>query len=175
MSGKAVWWISGVLFLGAVLADMGACEDHTHLVDDLGDASDSGTDGDSDADTDTVVPVAAVSGTVGRDVSTCPPGQDGIGNLCLFLLEDCDDFGSDGASANIAGVDMSVFTNTVPFEITEVPDGNWYLYGFLDDDGSGCDGDVTSGDFWEEDCIEVIVEDQTNVTGIEFIFWSKCP
>jgi len=51
------------------------------------------------------------------------------------------------------------------------------VYGFLDDDGTGCAGGATEGDFWVEGdgCSVVSVVDQEDVTGVELVFASKCP
>ncbi len=69
---------------------------------------------------------------------------------------------------------MSYPTNTVPFTITDVPDGTYQLYGLLDDDMTGCD-DVTTGDFYSSTCLSVTVAGCTDVTGLVLTFTSKCP
>jgi len=137
--------------------------------DDTGETGDSGGEGPGPAE-------ALVSGEAGREFSTCPPNQDGKGTLCFFLLETCYDLSSAVSTMALEDADMSWPTNTVAFELSEVPDGTWQLWGFLDDDSSGCDGDITYGDFYLEDgCLEVTVTDQADVTGIEVTFDSKCP
>ena len=116
------------------------------------------------------------SSDAGREFSTCPPNQDGMGALCMFLLADCEDLGSAVSSQTIADADMSWPTNVVDWEMTGVPDGTWQLWGFLDDDSSGCEGDVTYGDFYlAGGCIEVTVTNQEDVTGVNVMFDSKCP
>jgi hypothetical protein len=150
--------------------------------DDSGSDGDSDSDSDSDSDTDSdsdsdsdAEGDAQVSGSASRDYSTCPPYQDGIGDLCVFLLDDCEDIDSDVASATVTNADMSFPTNTVAFTIEGVPDGTFQLYGFLDDDASGCAGGATTGDFWMNGCLEVTVADQQDVTGANIQFASKCP
>jgi hypothetical protein len=144
--------------------------------------SDSDTDADSDSDTDSdsdsdTPAEASVSGTAGRDISTCPPWQDGIGDLCVFLLDECGDVDTEVVSVTVADADMSWPTNTVPFTIEGVPDGTFQVYGFLDDDGTGCAGGATEGDFWvdSDSCAEVTVTGQEDVTGVALTFASKCP
>jgi hypothetical protein len=161
-------WIYLVLLLAGGFIALG-CD----TADDDDDAAD---DDDDTGDDDTVAAEAMISGDVGREVSTCPPNQDGIGALCMFLLQTCGDMDSVIASSELADADMSWPTNTVAFEIEGIPDGTWQLWGYLDDDGSGCDGEPTYGDFYLEGaCVEVVVTDQEDVTGILVTFDSKCP
>ena len=148
-----------------------ACEDAApvDITDDTGSPSDT--------DTEEPLPAEAmVSGEAGREFSTCPPNQDGIGTLCFFLLETCDDLSSAVSSMAVEDANMSWPQDMIPFELGEVPDGTWQLWGFLDDDSSGCEGDVTYGDFYlATGCVEVTVTDQADVTGLQVIFDSKCP
>jgi hypothetical protein len=151
-----------------------ACADD----DDSGSDSDGDSDSDSDSDSDTDSDAegdATVSGSASRDYGSCPPSQDGIGDLCMFLLADCDDLGSEVASAVVTAANMSNPSATIAYSIEGVPDGTFQLFGFLDDDSSGCDGGATSGDFWPNGCVEVTVTDQQDVTGANIHFASKCP
>ncbi|MBU1072666.1 hypothetical protein KKG45_05405, partial [bacterium] len=74
----------------------------------------------------------------------------------------------------VASADMSYPTNLIAFDITEVADGTYQAYGYLDDDGTG-DGGATAGDFENTVCVEVTVSDQEDVTGVSITFDSKCP
>ena len=158
---------------------MPGCTAPSHEGDD--DDNDDSATGDDDAadddaaDDDTVAAEAMVSGRAGREFSTCPPAGNGVGDLCLYLLTDCADPFSDVASTVVPDADMSWPDNLVDFTIEGVPDGVWQLYGFLDDDGSGCEGGVSNGDFYlADECVEVEVVDQQDVTGVLIKFNSKC-
>ena len=139
------------------------------------DAADDDAADDDAADDDTVAADATVSGSAGREFSTCPPEGNGIGDLCMFLLSNCADLGTEVASTVVPDADMEWPDSRVDFAITGVPDGMWQLYGFLDDDGSGCEGGMTFGDFFlAAECVEVEVVGQQDVTGVQITFDSKC-
>ncbi|MBW2276416.1 MAG: hypothetical protein JRF63_02925 [Deltaproteobacteria bacterium] len=137
--------------------------------------SDSDADTDSDTDTETSTYEASVNGVVTRADTTCPPSEDGIGNLCMYLLDDCDDLSSAVATELMPETDMAAPDAAIAFTIQSVPDGTYQLYGFLDDDQSGCTGGTTTGDLWPADCIEITVSDQQDVSGADLLLVSKCP
>ncbi len=148
--------------------------DDDDVADD--DVADDDTADDDVGDDDTAPAEAMVSGIAGREYSTCPPAGNGVGDLCMFLLQDCLDVESAVASTVVLDADMSWPTNTIDFAIEGVADGSWQLFGFLDDDGAGCDAGPTSGDFFVSgNCVEVVVVDQQDVTDVAIVFDSKCP
>ncbi len=167
------------LVLSLLSLALPACETGTHPLNggDDDDDDDIVDDDDDDvADDDDAAPAeAAVSGAAGRTFSTCPPAGNGVGDLCMFLLSDCADPDSTVASAVVLDADMSWPDNKIDFTVEEVPDGVWQLYGFLDDDGSGCEGGISNGDFFLAGaCVEVVVVDQRDVEGVVVTFDSKC-
>jgi len=166
-------WIWCVFLLAGGLLALG-CE-----VDDQGDDDDDAADDDaSDDDTgdDDVAPAeATVSGEVGRSFSTCPPNIDGVGDLYFFLMDNCGDELTDArVTAMLPSADLGWPETMIPFEITEVPDGTFQLYAYLDDDSSG-PGGGTEGDLENTICVEVTVTDQQDVTGVSLMLNDKCP
>ncbi|MBW2261628.1 MAG: hypothetical protein JRG91_06605 [Deltaproteobacteria bacterium] len=117
----------------------------------------------------------SVSGTVGRDYATCPPLYGGIGTLCLHMLTDCTDISTEVASATVPSADMSWPTNTIDFTITDVPSGSLQLLAYHDDDESGCNGTLTSGDFYSGDMCVAVTVDGADVTGVNITFNNKSP
>jgi len=176
MTWNNTWlWLALIAALG--FGTWGCTESGDDDDDSAGD-DDAGDDdaGDDDAGDDDAAADAMVSGTAGRETSTCPPYQDGMGTLCMFLLQTCADLGTEVASGEVASADMSFPTNTVDFDISDVPDGTFQLFGFLDDDDSGCAGGETTGDFFVSgDCVEVVVSGQQDVSGVSITFDAKCP
>jgi hypothetical protein len=161
----------------AMVACPATTDDDDSADDDDDDAADDDAADDDASDDDTEPADAAVSGSVDREISTCPPNQDGLGDLCMFLLADCADSTNDAvATGHVANADMSFPTNAVDFTIEGLADGTYQLTGFLDDDSSGCDGAVTYGDFYMDGvCVEVEIVGQQDVTGVTMTFTSKCP
>jgi hypothetical protein len=155
------------LSLGTGLA-LGACFDasEVEVKDDTGplDTADSG-------DT-TPVGVATVSGSANRTYDTCPPTGDFDGTLCVFLAADCLDIAGAAASAELGDAYMYLPTDTVSWEISEVPDGSFQLWAFLDDDGSGCD--ATSENDLASECQVVEVLDGADVSGLTVELVTKC-
>lgn len=115
----------------------------------------------------------SISGTVGREIATCPPVHGGVGTLCVHVLTTCPDVGTEVASTTVASADMSWPYNTVDFTVTGVADGTYQVFAYLDDDESGCTGTLTSGDFYLGDmCVEVTVSG-ADVTGVTITFNNK--
>ena len=173
----------GVLMVGLALP---ACDGEAAADDDddsaAGDDDDATADDDDVADDDddvaddddVVAGDAVISGVVNREFSTCPPSGDGIGSLCVSLQGTCGDYGTEVASTEVVDADMSWPTNEVPFELTGIADGTWQLCAFQDDDGSGCDGGASAGDFIIlGGCVEVVVTGQQDVTGLAITFDAK--
>jgi len=151
-------------------------DDSATADDDVADddvADDDAADDDA-GDDDTAPANASVIGAASREFQTCPPAGDGVGDLCVYLLATCEDLPSEVASVVVPDADLSWPDNRVDFTITGVADGLWQGWGFLDDDGSGCDGGPTSGDFFlSGGCVEVEVAGQQDVTGVQIVFNDK--
>lgn len=164
---RTPWIVLSLLLCGGLLA-LGC-----PTVDDDDAADDDDATGDDDDD---VTPgTAMVSGVVDREINTCPPVNGGSGTLCMFLLSDCSDLGTAVAAGTVANADMGLPNYVVYWEVGEVPDGTWQLYGFLDDDDSGCEGDITAGDFYlASGCLEVTVAGQEDVEDVHVTFDGKC-
>jgi hypothetical protein len=58
--------------------------------------------------------------------------------------------------------------------MTDIPDGTFELYVYLDDDESGCDSGPNTYDFLPTDCADITVVDQEDVTGVSIHFTFKC-
>jgi hypothetical protein len=159
---------------------MPACEsspfgtgDDDDVADD--DVSDDDVSDDDVGDDDTAPAEAVVSGTATRIYQTCPPQGDGNGDLCTFLAEVCDDYDDVVASAMVAA-NMGMPETPVDFNIEFVADGVWQAFGFLDDNGTGCDAGPDEGDFFTTTgCVEVEVAGQVDVADVEIVFDAKCP
>jgi len=117
----------------------------------------------------------SVSGTVGRETATCPPLYGGIGTLCVHILATCGDMSSEVASTTVPSADMSWPYNTIDFTVTDVPGGSHQIFAYLDDDDSGCDGTLTSGDFFLGDMCVPVTVDGADVTGVTITFNNKQP
>ncbi|MFH1438224.1 MAG: hypothetical protein ABIJ56_21125 [Pseudomonadota bacterium] len=186
--------LAGIFSLAAACDDNASDEDADATTDPVEDQEvtdvtpdptpDVTPDPTPDAEPDTepdVEPDSAetytVSGEVSRTITTCPPATDGLGTLCLSLRGTVGDPDSEVAGVIIEDVDMSTYTNVVPFTILDVPDGTWQLIGFMDDDEGGCDEGIESGDFLaglppSPDWVEVVV-DGADVTGLGLVFNNK--
>jgi hypothetical protein len=87
----------------------------------------------------------SVSGTVTRSTEPAGPDQcapdpevcDGRGDIYLTVMDECPAstgcFGEIIADVVISDADLSGEDGTVAFELTGIPDGTYYLSGFLDD------------------------------------------
>jgi len=122
---------------------------------------------------------ATVSGTARRTSATCPPTLDFMGTVCVSVRSSCADANSEVASATVANADLSLpreqdMSKKADWEVKDVPDGTWQIYGMLDDDGSGC-GDLTKDDVYLTSCVEVTVTNGQDVTGVELKFDAKKP
>jgi hypothetical protein len=175
------------LLLAGCLVALGACDqggdvsetDTSTTTDTVSDTSSDvtpDTTPDTEPDTETEPTcTASVSGTVSRLVETCPPLFGGIGPLCVHVLATCTDPSSEVASVIVPDANMSYPTNTVDYTVTGVPPGTWQVYAYHDDDESGCDFTLTTGDFFSGDgCISVTVDGScTDVTDADIVFNNK--
>jgi hypothetical protein len=156
-------WVVALLMMAGLLA-LGAC----------GDDSNTNTGGADAGQPDVTLATASVSGQATRTLSTCPPMKGGKGTLCLEFRTKCDDASTKVAGGTVADADMSWPTNEIQFKIDRVPDGALQLYGFLDDDESGCTGGLTTGDiYYVAGCVAVTVSGGQDVTGVTLTFDGK--
>jgi hypothetical protein len=179
---KILALLMSLLLVGLALP---ACDGEADDDDDSGTGDDDDVADDDDAtaddddatagdDDDATAKDATISGVIVREFSTCPPSGDGIGTLCVSLQGSCDDFGTEVASFELADADMSWPTNEIAYELTELADGVWQLYSWLDEDGAGCDGGADTGDFIVLGlCLEVEVAGQADVTDFDVTFNTK--
>jgi hypothetical protein len=106
--------------------------------------------------------LGSVRGAVIRTIEPAE-GEDGIGDLYVGLLAECaQDAASVGDGDQIVGADLSAPGATVMYEILNVPDGTFYVVGFLDDDQNAADGmpdrdDIVTADGLGPGCVEVTV------------------
>lgn len=155
------------LVLGSCFA-LGACFD----AGEVSIKDDSGTQDTADSGDTTPVGTATVSGSANRTYDTCPPTGDFMGTLCVFLAAECGDIAGAVANATMTDSDMYLPTDTVSWEVTEVADGSFQLWAFLDDDDSGCD--ATSENDLASECQAVEVLDGADVSGLSVELVSKC-
>jgi hypothetical protein len=152
----------------------------TSVPDTAGDTTTPDTTEDTAVDTavdtapDTTPGTANVSGTVVRPYATCPPVAGGMGPLCLSFRTTCTDAASEGHGASVPNVNLMMPETPTTWETPDVPAGSWQLYAYLDDDDSGCDGTLTTGDFYSGDgCVAVDVTAGTDVTGVAINLTNK--
>ena len=104
-------------------------------------------------------------------------GQDAIGDIYLGLLVSCDQGAESVASTMIADGDLSANGASIDYMITGVPDGSYYLAGFMDDNGNAdamdpdADmGDLASAEGFGPGCTEVTVADGMDEMGVDIDF-----
>ncbi len=182
MNSEALRFALVLLTAGALIAcdqDGGSTPDGTTdtltepAVDVVEDAEPEVVDEPADDPVPETSETYSVSGTVGRDYATCPPIYGGIGTLCVHILGTCGDMTSEVASTTVPNADMSWPTNTVNFTVPDVPDGSWQLFTYHDDDESGCNGTLTTGDFYSGDMCVAVTVDGADVTGVAVTFNNK--
>ena len=107
--------------------------------------------------------VGTVSGAVTRSVMP-GPGGDAIGTLYVALADACSFTPAIVAAASLPA-DLTDPDAAAPYTIEDVPDGDWFLIAFLDDDGDATPAmpGPGSGDFVVSDglggigCVAVTV------------------
>ncbi|MBW2262398.1 MAG: hypothetical protein JRG91_10535 [Deltaproteobacteria bacterium] len=174
---------SGVLMLLACGCMMAACDQDNGTTDGTTDTiAEPTADVTPDAEPEVVdepVPdtteTYSVSGSTSRDVSTCPPLAGGVGTLCLSFRTSCTDAGTEVVAASVPSFDLAMFSTPADWTAADIPNGSYQLYAYLDDDESGCDGTLTSGDMFSGDgCVAVEVAG-ADVTGVTILFNNKQP
>ena len=127
-------------------------------------ADESGTSTDTGVSMDTTTGAAGtVSGAATRSVMPAP-GGDAIGPLYVALADACS-FTPAIVAATSLPADLSDPDAAQPFALESVPDGDWFLIAFLDDDGDATPAmpGPGSGDFVVSDglggigCVAVTV------------------
>ena len=159
-----------------VLAGVGLLLAGAALLPACPDSQDDDTAADDTAETGDGLPTgdALVSGSSYRTWDTCPPTSDFVGTFCLVLAGTCEDVPGAVASAEVPDADFgNAKSDVVEWEIAQVPDGTWQLWGFLDDDATGCT-EPTEGDL-ASDCQEVVVTAGADVTSLVLELVTKCP
>lgn len=135
---------------------------------DTGSSSGSGSGEESGSG------LGSVRGVVIRSVEPFA-GNDAIGDLYVGLLAECSqDAATVGDSEPIIGADLSAPGSNVMYEITNVPDGTFYVVAFLDDDMDAADGmpdmgDLVTADGFGPGCVEVTVADGASVVAPEAV------
>ncbi len=117
----------------------------------------------------------SVSGQVTRSPrAMISPNDDGIGVLYVAALEDCSQIASSPGGVVVAEADLSEIDTPVAYTIAGLPNGNYYIVGFLDDDEnsdpnapSADMGDLAYADGFGPACREVVV-DNADVAGADF-------
>ncbi|MBX7079008.1 MAG: hypothetical protein K1X88_07475 [Nannocystaceae bacterium] len=136
------------------------------------DSSSSASGGSS---SDTGAGGYSVSGSVTRSAAAVISlGDDGIGTLYVGVLMDCDQNAASVGGTSVAMADLSQLNSPVPYTVEGLPNGTYYVAGFLDDD-ENADPDAPDADMGDLafamgfgiGCVEVVIED-ADVTGADF-------
>ena len=129
-----------------------------------------------------------VSGAASRSASP-PEGGDGIGTLCVGVVERCPSLGKLRprviAGASVEGADTSGDSAEVAFEI-DVPGGSlepgvtYWVNGYLSESGAKCEGGPARGDpvtfsfFGSRPCPSFVHRTGEDVSGLKVdLNWSK--
>jgi hypothetical protein len=149
--------------------DTGPGDDGPSMTDptvaDDGGSDEANDDGAStDGGATTGVEGSTIFGTVSRSAAAgIAPGNDGMGVFYLGVLVECS---QDAASVGGNGVQVDVSAQDTPavWEINGVPDGHYFLAGFLDDNGNADPeapyadmGDLAAAEGFGPACLEVTV------------------
>lgn len=117
---------------GSSTTDQTAATDGSTTDDSTTDGST--TDGSGDTGPGALYEVA---GVFGRDASTTIwEGNDGVGNVYLVALSACEEGATELGFATIEEADLADATARIPFVMSEIPEGEIYISGFLDDNGN---------------------------------------
>jgi len=151
---------------------------------------DGGADGDADSDGDADGGTSIVLSGVARRSAELAPGGDGVGTLCLAVVESCptpDDLAVTTVvgGPSVAGADLAAPGASVPFafdlDASALPDGAYVLFGALREGGGGCDGDLLAGDLVSvmllggAACPEVVVSGPGEVSDLELYLNAVVP
>lgn len=96
-------------------------------------------------------------------------GNDGIGDIYVGMLAECaQDAAEVGDAAVVMDADLSAPGSTAMYEITNVPDGTFYVVAFMDDNDNSVDGNPDMGDIVTAEglgpgCVEVTVAGAADV------------
>jgi hypothetical protein len=136
------------------------------VADDDGGSSDAGDSLDDGVDdgASTGAEGSTVFGTVSRSAAAAiAGGNDGMGTFYLGVLVECS---QDAASVTGNGVEIDVSAQDTPavWEINGVPDGHYFIAGFLDDNGNANPddpfadmGDLAAAEGFGPACLEITV------------------
>lgn len=131
---------------------------------DGGEEDEGDTTDDGGATEDTGAAGSTIIGTVSRSgAAPIAGGNDGIGTFYVGLLAECSQdamsFGGNGVM-----VDVSAQDTPANWEVPNVPDGHYFLAGFLDDNGNADPmdpyadmGDLADAEGFGPACLEVTV------------------
>lgn len=146
--------------------DTAPSEDSTSAPGSTDDGpADTGPGDSSGADGTTGPMGATITGTVRRSRQAgISPGNDGIGTFYVGVLLECTaDAGSVGGNG-IMNVDVSSTANSVEWEVSGIPDGDYFIAGFLDDNENADPnlpnadmGDLADADGFGPGCLPVSV------------------
>lgn len=140
--------------------------------DTAGESTAGDTMGESGSGSTGAATGATVTGTVFRNPATAPGlGQDAIGDIYLGLLISCDEGAAAVANTVVLDGDLSDTSFGVPYTIENVPNGTYFLAGFMDDndntdpDDPDADlGDLAAAEGFGPLCTQVDIADGTDVS-----------
>jgi hypothetical protein len=136
------------------------------VADDDGGSDEANDDGASsdDGGATTGAEGSTVFGTVSRSAAAAiAGGNDGIGTFYIGVLVECS---QDAASvaANAVEIDVSAQDTPAVWEVNGVPDGHYFLAGFLDDNGNANPddpyadmGDLAAAEGFGPACLDVTI------------------
>ena len=147
-----------------------------------GTSTGTGTETDTATGSSTGAAGYSVSGNFSRTAAAYIfAGNDGIGDAYIGLLVSCDQTAMSVAGVTVTDADISDTNSMVPYTIEGVPDGDYFLAGFFDDnqnadmmDPSPDQGDMAYSSGFSIACVPVTV-DGADVTGADIAFNTTIP
>lgn len=117
----------------------------------------------------------SISGNVSRaQAGNISPGDDGVGTLYVGLLAACDQDAASLGGTSVLGANLSQVGSPVAYTLEGLPNGTYYVAGFLDDDVNADPldpyadmGDLAFAEGFGVGCVEVVIAD-ADATGADF-------
>lgn len=117
----------------------------------------------------------SISGNVSRaQAGNISPGDDGVGTLYIGVLAACDQNAASLGGTSVLGANLSQVGSPVAYTLEGLPNGTYYVAGFLDDDVNADPtapyadmGDLAFAEGFGVGCVEVVIAD-ADATGADF-------
>ena len=117
----------------------------------------------------------SISGNVSRaQAGNISPGDDGVGTLYVGVLAACDQNAASLGGTSVLGANLSQVGSPVAYTLEGLPNGTYYVAGFLDDDVNADPenpyadmGDLAFAEGFGVGCVEVVIAD-ADASGADF-------